>query len=108
MEVATAGASGANTGFQTARTAADAIRTVAPPSTGVPAHTGAAPSAEMDLNDDSMPVPDEAPVSRRTRLSLALAPVLPAASGTTQQGTVEGPDTWSATARRVMWADEHE
>ena len=107
MEVATAGASGANTGFQTARTAADAIRTVAPPNTGVLAHTGAAPSAEMDLNDDSMPVPDEAPVSRRTRLSLALALVLPAASGTTQ-GTVEGPATWSATARNVMWADEHE
>ena len=106
MEEATAGASGANTGFQTARTAADAVRTVAPPSTGVPAHTGAAPSAEMDLNDDSMPVPD-GPVSRRTRLSLALASVLPAASGTTQ-GTVEGPATWSATARRVTWADEHE
>ena len=77
-----------------------------PASTGGPTHTGAAPSAEMDLNDDSMPVPDEAPVPRRTRLSLALASVLPAASGTTQ-GTVEGPATWSATARRVMWADEH-
>ena len=100
------GASGANTGFQTARTAADAIRTVAPPSAGVPARTGAAPSAEVDLNDDSMPVPD-VPVSRRTRLSLALASVLPAASGTTQ-GTVEGPATWSATARRVTWADERE
>ena len=106
LEEATAGASGANTGLKTARTAADAIRTVAPPGTGVLAHTGAAPSAEMDLNDDSMPVPD-APVSRRTRLSLALASVLPAASGTTQ-GTVEGPATWSGTARRVMWADEHE
>ena len=78
-----------------------------PASTGGPNHTGAAPSAEMDLNDDSMPVLDEAPVSRRTRLSLALASVLPAASGTTQ-GTVEGPATWLATARRVMWADEHE
>ena len=78
-----------------------------PAGTGMPAHTGVAPSAEMDLNDDSMPVPDEAPVSRRTRLSLALASVLPAASGTTQ-GTVEGPATGSATARRVTWADEHE
>ena len=82
MKEATMGASGANTGFQTARTAADAIRAVAPPSAGVPARTGAAPSAEVDLNDDSMPVP-EVPVSRRTRLSLALASVLPAASGTT-------------------------
>ena len=78
-----------------------------PASTGGLAHTGAAPSAEMDLNDDSIPVPDEAPVSRRTRLSLALASVLPAAPGTTQ-GTVEGPATWPAAARRVMWADEHE
>ena len=77
-----------------------------PMSTGGPSPTGAAPSAEMDLNNDSMPVPD-APVSRRTRLSLALASVLPAASGTTQ-GTAEGPATWSATARHVMWADEHE
>ena len=61
----------------------------------------------MDLNDGSMSVPDEAPVSRRTRLALALASVLPAAPGTTQ-GTVEGPATWSAVIRRVMWADEHE
>ena len=37
-----------------------------------PMHTGAAPSAEMDLNDGSVPVND-APVSRRTRLWLALA-----------------------------------
>ena len=77
-----------------------------PASTGGLSHTGAAPSAEMDLNDDSIPVPD-APVPRRTRLSLALASVLPLASGTTQ-GTVKGPATWSATARHVMWADEHE
>ena len=106
MEEATVGASGANTGFQPPRTTTDAVRTVAPPSAGVPACTCAAPSAEVDLNDDSIPVPD-VPVSRRTRLSLALASVLPAASGTTQ-GTVEGPVTWSATARRVTWADERE
>ena len=78
-----------------------------PADTSTSAHTGATPSAEMDLNDDSMPVSDEAPVSRRTRLSLALASVLPAAPGTTQ-GTVEGPAPWSATVRRIMWADEHE
>ena len=76
-----------------------------PADTGVPAHTGASPSAEIDLNDDSMPVPDDAPVSRRTRLSLALASLLLAASGTTQ-GTVEGPATWPAIARRVTWSDE--
>ena len=106
MEATAAGDSVANTGFQTGRTAFDAVQTVASTSTGVPAHTGAAPSAEMDLNGDSIPVPDEAPVSRRTRLSLALASVLPAAPGTTQ-GTAEGSATWSATTRRVMWADEH-
>ena len=78
-----------------------------PASTGGSTYTGAAPSAEMDLNDDSMPVPDEAPVSRRTRLSLALASVLPPASGTAQ-GTVEGPATWAAMTRRVRFADEHE
>ena len=60
----------------------------------------------MDLNDDSMPVPDEAPVSRRTRLSLALASMLPPASGTAQ-GTVEGPATWAAITWRVRFADEH-
>ena len=78
-----------------------------PASTGGLTHTGATPSTEMGLNDGSMPVPDEAPVSRRTRLSLALASVLPAAPGTTQ-GTVEGPATWSAVTQHVMWADEHE
>ena len=61
----------------------------------------------MDLNDGSMPVPDVAPVSRRTRLSLALASVLPPAAGTAQ-GTAEGPSTWAATTRRVRFADEHE
>ena len=78
-----------------------------PASTGGPTHTGAAPSAEMDLNDDSMPVPDEAPVSRRTRLSLALASMLSTAPGTAQ-GTVEGPVTWAAMTRRVRFAGEHE
>jgi hypothetical protein len=43
----------------------------------------------MDLNDDSMPVPDEAPVSRRTRLSLALASVLPAACGSIEASASE-------------------
>ena len=76
-----------------------------PASTGGPTHTGAAPSVEMDLNDGSMPVPDEAPVSRRTRLSLALASMLPTAPGTAQ-GTVEGPATWAAMTRRIRCADE--
>jgi hypothetical protein len=107
MEATAAGASVANTGLQTARTTAGAIRSVTPTSTSVPGYTGAAPSAEMDLNDDSMPVPDEAPVSRRTRLSLALTAMLTGASGTTQ-GTVEGPATWSTATRRVTWQDEHE
>ena len=61
----------------------------------------------MDLNDGSMPVPDVAPVSRRTRLSLALASMLPPAAGTAQ-GTAEGPSTWAAMTRRVRFADEHE
>ena len=61
----------------------------------------------MDLNDGSMPVPDVAPVSRRTRLSLALASMLPPAPGTAQ-GTAEGPATWAAMTRRVRCADEHE
>ena len=78
-----------------------------PASTGGPTYTGAALSAKMDLNDDSMPVPDEAPVSRRTRLSLALASMLPPAPGTAQR-TFEGPATWAATTRRVRFADEHE
>ena len=90
MEAAAAGASVANTGFQTARTTADAIRPVAPTSTGVPGHTGAALSAEMNLNEDSMPVPDEVPVSRRTRLSLAMASLLSSAPDTAQ-GTGEVP-----------------
>ena len=61
----------------------------------------------MDLNDDCIPVPDEVPVSRRTRLSLAMASLLSSAPGTTQ-GTVEGPLTWAATTRRVRFADEAE
>ena len=59
------------------------------------------------MNDDSMPAPDEAPVSRRTRLSLAMAALLSSAPGTTQ-GTVEGPLTWADTTRRVRFADEAE
>ena len=51
------------------------------------------------MNDGSMPVPDEAPVSRRTRLSLAMAALLSSAPDTTQ-GTAEGPLTWAATTRR--------
>ena len=78
-----------------------------PASTDGSTHVGASPSAEMDLNDGSMPVPDEVPVSRRTRFSLALASMLPPAPGTAQ-GTAEGPPTWAAMARRVRFADEHE
>ena len=58
-------------------------------------HVGASPSAEVDLNDGSMPVPDEAPVSRRTRPSTAMGTLLSSAPGTTQ-GTVEGPLVWAA------------
>ena len=57
-----------------------------PATTGTPPRTGAAPSAEMDLNDDSEPVPDAAPMSRRARFSAALGLVRPAASGTAQAG----------------------
>ena len=78
-----------------------------PASTDGSTHVGASPSAEMDLNDASMPVPDEVPVSRRTHLSLALASMLSPAPGTAQ-GTAEGPLTWAAMTRRVRFADEHE
>ena len=57
-----------------------------PASTGGPAHVGASPSAEMDLNDGSMPVSDEIPVSRRTCLSLAMASLL-SSTPVTAQGT---------------------
>ena len=64
----------------------------------------------MDLNDDSPPVPDAAPVSRRTRLALVLESLLPVrrTSSSTLQGTVEGPATWAAMTRRVTFADERE
>ena len=78
-----------------------------PASTDGPAHVGTSPSAEMDLNDASIPVPDEAPVSRRTRLSLAMASLLSSAPGTSQ-GTGEGPPVWTSPTRRVRFADEAE
>ena len=84
MDVTAAGASVAsNTGFQAWRTTADAIQHVALASTDGSTHVGASPSVEMDLNDGSMPVPGEVPVSRRTRLSLAVASLLSSAPGTT-------------------------
>ena len=102
MEPAAADAPAANTGFQPSSTTVSAV-------SNATAHgrTGASPSAEMDLNDDSMPVPDAAPVSRRTRLASAMASLLSHAAGTTQ-GTVEGPSTWAVTTRHVRFADEHE
>ena len=102
MEPAAADASAANTGFQPSSTTVSAVSNAT-----AHGHTGASPSAEMDLNDGSMPVPDAAPVSRRTRLSLALASMLPHAAGTAQ-GTAEGPSTWAAMTRHVRFADEHE
>ena len=102
MEEPAAGASAANTGFQPSSTTASAVANAS-----AQGHTGASPSAEMDLNDGSMPVPDVAPVSRRTQLSLTLASMLPPAAGTAQ-GTAEGPSTWAAMTRRVRFADEHE
>ena len=68
-------------------------------------HVGTSPCAEIDMNDSSIPVPDEAPVSRRTRYSLAIATLLSSAPGMTQ-GTVEGPLAMAATGRRVHFADE--
>ena len=88
MEPVAADASAANTGFQPSSTTVSAVTNAS-----ALGHAGAAPSAEMDLNDDSNPVPDAAPVSRRTRLSLALASMLSPAFGTAQ-GTAEGPATW--------------
>ena len=102
MEPVAADASAADTGFQPSSTPVSAA-------SNATAHgrTGASPSAEMDLNDDSPPVPDAAPVSRRTRLASAMASMLPHAAGTTQ-GTVEGPSTWAVMTRHVRFADEHE
>ena len=80
---------------------------MAPASADGSTHVGASPCAEVDMNDGSMPVPDEAPVSRCTRLSLAMATLLSSAPGTAQ-GTVKGPLTWAATTRRVRFADDAE
>ena len=67
----------------------------------------------MDLNDDSMPVPDVAPVSRRTRLSLALASMLPPASGTSTRhgrgtGHLGGHDPACPFADEHEWDDEYD
>ena len=78
-----------------------------PASTDWSTHVGASSCAEIDMIDGSMPVSDEAPVSHRTRLSLAMATLLSSAPGTTQ-GTAEGPLTWAATTWRVRFADEAE
>ena len=78
-----------------------------PADTNESMRTGTAPSAEMDLNDDSMPVPDDAPVSRRTRLSLALASVLPAASGAVPDAT-DGAAAEAPSARRVRFSGVEE
>ena len=61
---------------------------IAPAGADGSTHVGASPCAEIDMNDGSMPVLDEAPVSRRTRYSLAIVTLLSSAPGTTQ-GTVE-------------------
>ena len=78
-----------------------------PASTDGSTHVGVSPCAEVDMNDDSKPVPDDASVSRRTRLSTAIATSLSSAPGTAQ-GTVKGPLTWAVTSRRVRFADEAE
>ena len=105
MEPAAADAPAANTGFQPSSTTASAVS-----SATAHGRAGASPSAEMDLNDDSPPVPDAAPVSRRTRLASVLESLLPVrrTSSSTLQGTVEGPPTWAAMTRRVRFADERE
>ena len=102
MDVAAAGAV-ASVATPAASPSAHGLMT--PASTNGSTHVGASPSVEVDLNDGSMPVPDEAPVSRRTRLSTALATLLSSAPGTTQ-GTVEGPLVWAASTRRVRFEDE--
>ena len=51
------------------------------------------------MDDDSIPAPADALVSMRTRASLAIATMLSAAPGTAQ-GTVEGPLTMAAAARK--------
>ena len=68
--------------------------------------TGAPTCAETDMDDGSIPAPADAPVSMRTRASLAIATMLPTAPGTLQ-GTVEGPLTMAAAAHtHVHFADE--
>ena len=83
-----------------------------PAGAGGSTHVGASPCAEIDMNDGSIPVPDAPPVSMRTRASLATATMLPSAPGTAQ-GTVEGPLTMAAAARKQVrfadeWGDEYD
>ena len=115
MEATAEAASAASPGSHTARTTADTAQSVAPTRAVVP-RTGAAPSAEMDMSDDSMPVPDVAPMTRLTRLQLAIRGVAnavrPDASGTTQ-GTAEGTATWTANPAVTVqldydWDDEYD
>ena len=115
MEATAEAASAASPGSHTARTTADTAQSVAPTRAVVP-RTGAAPSAEMDMNDDSMPVPDVAPMTRLTRFQLAIRGVAnavrPDASGTTQ-GTAEGTATWTANPAVTVqldydWDDEYD
>ena len=53
-----------------------------PAGAGGSTHVGAPPSAETDMDDGSMPVPDEPPVSMRTRASLEIATLLSSVPGT--------------------------
>ena len=53
-----------------------------PAGAGGSTHVGASPCAEIGMNDGSMPVPDEPPVSMRTRASLAIATILASEPGT--------------------------
>ena len=57
------------------------------------------------MNDGSMPVPDEPPVSMRTRASLEIATLLSSVPGTAQ-GTFEGSLTMVVARQRVRFADE--
>ena len=64
------------------------------------------------MDDGSMPAPADAPVSMRTRASLAIETILRTAPGTLQ-GTVEASLTMAAAARKYVhladeWDDEYD
>ena len=95
-------------GDATAATAAPRHEQLTLANAGGSVQTGAPPSAESDMDDNSMPMPTDALVSMRTRASLAIATMFSGAAGTTAHGTAaEPPDPAGLKVRtHVRFADE--